>query len=79
MGLAIAKKRAKHAVTRNRIKRIARESFRHHQQTLQGLDVVIMNRDAAASASATQLRVALDELWNKVIKTERGPTKRSPT
>ncbi|MBX2838343.1 MAG: ribonuclease P protein component [Gammaproteobacteria bacterium] len=68
MGLAIAKKRAKHAVTRNRIKRIARESFRHHRGSLSGLDVVVMNRDAAAQASAAELRVALDKLWKQVIK-----------
>lgn len=31
MGLAIAKKRIKRAVDRNRIKRLVRESFRQHQ------------------------------------------------
>jgi ribonuclease P protein component len=71
LGLAIAKKRAKKAVTRNRIKRIARESFRHHQEHLQGLDVVVMNRDAAATASAAELRSALDKLWPKAVASGR--------
>ena len=64
--MAIAKKRAKHAVTRNRIKRVCRESFRLHADILSGFDVVVMNRDAAASASKTELRNALDELWVKL-------------
>jgi len=38
LGLAIAKKRAKRAVDRNRIKRIARESFRHNRVLLKGYD-----------------------------------------
>jgi len=66
LGMAIAKKRAKHAVTRNRIKRVCRESFRLNGEKLTGFDVVVMNRDAAASASKNELRLALDELWAKL-------------
>jgi len=36
LGLAIAKKRAKRAVDRNRIKRVARESFRHTRVRVHG-------------------------------------------
>lgn len=63
LGLAIAKKRAKRAVDRNRIKRIARESFRHNRKQLVGYDAVVMNKDHAASASAIELRQSLDTLW----------------
>ena len=63
LGMAIAKKRAKHAVTRNRIKRVCRESFRLSSETLSGIDVVVMNRDAAATASKQELRSSLYELW----------------
>ncbi len=35
MGLVVAKKHAKRAVDRNQIKRIVRESFRHHQSELE--------------------------------------------
>jgi len=62
-GLAIAKKRAKRAVDRNRIKRIARESFRHNQLLLKGFDVVVMNKDNAATATRLELRQSLDTLW----------------
>lgn len=68
LGLAIAKKRAKRAVDRNRIKRIARESFRHHREQLMGYDAVVMNKDRAASASAIELRQSLDTLWLELIK-----------
>ncbi len=63
MGLAVAKKRAKRALDRNRIKRIARESFRHARVNLSGFDVVVMNKDQARSASRQDLRQSLDALW----------------
>ncbi|MBX2881897.1 MAG: ribonuclease P protein component [Granulosicoccus sp.] len=66
LGLAIAKKRAKRAVDRNRIKRIAREAFRHQQSGLNGYHLVIMNRDAAARVCSRELRQSLDNLLNKI-------------
>ncbi|MCL4133864.1 UNVERIFIED_CONTAM: hypothetical protein GTU68_008687 [Idotea baltica] len=63
LGLAIAKKRAKRAVDRNLIKRIARESFRYNRLVLKGFDVVVMNKDAAAKATSIELRQSLDTLW----------------
>lgn len=71
LGMAIAKKRAKHAVTRNRIKRVCRESFRLQGDALTGFDVVVMNRDAAASASKIELRRSLDELWVKLSRSAK--------
>ena len=44
LGFAIARKHVGSAVRRNRIKRIARESFRHHSRILQGFDVVLVSR-----------------------------------
>jgi len=66
LGLAIAKKRAKRAVDRNRLKRVARESFRHNRQRLNGFDVVVMNKDRAATASTVELRQSLDGLWEEL-------------
>ena len=66
LGLAIAKKRAKRAVDRNRIKRVARESFRYHQQQLHGCELVIMNRDGAGKVDASTLRSSLDTLMNRL-------------
>jgi len=67
LGLAIAKKRAKRAVDRNKIKRIARESFRAHQHQLMGVQLVVMNRDAATKESMAGLRRSMDSLCRKII------------
>jgi len=72
IGLAIAKKRARRAVDRNRLKRIARESFRHHRVALGSRHVVVMNRDAAAHASMSELRTGIDSLWRKIIRGKTG-------
>jgi len=72
LGLAIAKKRARRAVDRNRIKRVARESFRQVQSDLGGRHVVVMNRDAAAAAKNRELRASLDALWSKLLRQSRS-------
>ena len=68
LGLAIAKKRAKRAIDRNKLKRIARESFRLSQGLVAGYDMVVMNRDAAASEDSRVLREALDKILSKVAR-----------
>lgn len=65
IGLAIAKKRAKRAVDRNRLKRIVRETFRHNQELLVGTDIVVMNRDHTLKASNLELRDSLARLFEK--------------
>lgn len=66
LGLAIAKKRAKRAVDRNRIKRVARESFRHVSSGLSHTELVVMNRDETAKTDSKTLREALDRLLSKL-------------
>ena len=44
LGLVIAKKNIKHAVQRNRIKRLVREAFRHFQHELPAIDCVFLTR-----------------------------------
>ncbi len=66
LGLAIAKKRAKRALDRNRIKRVVRETFRHNMDSLNGKEIVVMNRDATASATSAVLRQTLESLLTKV-------------
>lgn len=68
LGLAIAKKRAKRAVDRNKIKRVAREAYRVQRDRLPGLELVVMNRDAATHASLKDLRVSIDRLFGKMSR-----------
>ena len=63
IGLAISKKQCKKASGRNRLKRIIRESFRHRQAGLAGLDIVVMNKAAATDASNNTLVESLETHW----------------
>ncbi|MDX2465076.1 MAG: ribonuclease P protein component [Porticoccus sp.] len=68
LGLAISKRFIKTAVGRNRVKRLLRESFRQHQSLLTGLDIVVVNRDAAHKTSNSELTKALKAHWRRVAK-----------
>ncbi len=65
LGLAIAKKRAKRAVDRNRLKRIVREAFRRRAHKLPGRELVVMNRDDAVKAGNATLQQSLDMLLER--------------
>ncbi len=65
LGLAISKKHCRAATARNRIKRIVRESFRHNQAMLAGLDVIVINQPAARAGNNRQLFDSLHGHWQK--------------
>ena len=69
LGLAIAKKRVKQAVSRNRLKRIIRESFRLHQDTIATADFVVMIQQNSEKVSNKQLFLSLQKHWQK-LKTQ---------
>jgi ribonuclease P protein component len=77
MGLVVAKKHAKRAVDRNEIKRIVRESFRHHQSELENLDCVILSRGGAKDLDKTELRRMVDQLWTRLRQKPNGNRSRS--
>lgn len=68
LGLIIAKKHIRLAVERNRVKRVIRESFRHRQQQLAGLDVIVLARSGLGGLDSRQLRQQLDRQWQRLIR-----------
>lgn len=67
LGLAVSRRYAKTAILRNRIKRIARESFRLNQDRLGSLDVVVLAKAGVERLSAKDLRTVLERHWTNVV------------
>lgn len=68
LGLAIAKKRVKLAVQRNRIKRQIRESFRLNQHNLPHIDIVVMVKSGTDKLENKEINQQLEKIWRKVIQ-----------
>jgi ribonuclease P protein component len=66
LGLAISKKNTRLATDRNRLKRLVRESFRHHKEIVSGLDLVIMAKFGAAKADNRKLFESLSTHWKNL-------------
>lgn len=66
LGVVLAKRHIPKAVTRNRVKRLVRESFRMRSGQLPGLDIVVIATPPIADCTRPQLRASLDRLWQKV-------------
>ena len=66
LGLAISSKAARSAVVRNRIKRAARESFRHYHLLLGSCEYVLTCGSAIGNKSPRELRTELDRYWHKL-------------
>ncbi|SAK41662.1 ribonuclease P protein component [Caballeronia hypogeia] len=77
LGLVIGKKQAPRAVTRNLIKRLAREAFRLRREQLRGFDILVrlhakIDRKAMPSASSPPLRtlvsLELETLFDRAVR-----------
>ena len=66
LGVTVSRRVASRAVERNRIKRAIRESFRHQENILMGLDIVTITRGAAHNADTKLLFKSLKEHWRRV-------------
>lgn len=76
IGLIVAKKHVKLAVQRNRLKRVARESFRLHQQRLPHLDIVILFKHGSDLVDSSVLHADFVYLWRKLITKSSKPVQR---
>lgn len=72
LGLAIAKKRVKLAVQRNRIKRIIRESFRLNQHDLPAIDMVVMVKSGIDQLDNKEINQELEKIWRKIIQRHKN-------
>ncbi|NNE05541.1 MAG: ribonuclease P protein component [Xanthomonadales bacterium] len=81
LGLAVSKRNCRLASDRNRIKRVIRESFRHHQAVLSekgGLDVVVLPAAASATMCNRELAASLAAHWeNLSAKSRHQPEHKS--
>ena len=78
LGLAVAKKKAKKAVSRNRLKRIIRESFRLSQGAIACADYVVMIQQNGEKISNKQLFLSLEKHWqNLPSKSTRSAVSRA--
>ncbi len=77
LGLVIGKKQAPRAVTRNLIKRLARDAFRLRREQLSGFDILVrlhakIDRKAMPSASSPLLRALvsgeLEVLFDRAVR-----------
>ncbi len=66
LGLAIAKKVARKATDRNRLKRLVRESFRRRATASRSDDYVVLVRKDALKASNATLFASLDKHWRRL-------------
>jgi ribonuclease P protein component len=66
LGMNIAKKNIRSAVTRNQVKRLIRESFRFSQHELVGLDIVVAANRFQKEIDKAEIRRCLDDQWKKI-------------
>jgi len=72
LGLAIAKKRIKLAVQRNRIKRLIRNSFRLNQHKLPNIDMVVMVKSGTDKLENNDINKQLEKIWRKIIQRHKS-------
>jgi ribonuclease P protein component len=68
LGLAISSRSLALATRRNRLKRLVRESFRHHAHALPPVDVVVSARREIATGADQAVREELQQLWARIAE-----------
>ena len=65
LGVAISKKRVKHAVKRNRVKRIIKETFRSYRLQLPSRDYLVSYRGEQTQIDTPMLNKKLVRFWQE--------------
>jgi len=68
LGLAIARRHARRATARNRLRRVVRESFRRARNRLPAVDIVVTTRPGAAQVPNHRLFEALGRCWHRLAR-----------
>lgn len=66
LGIMLSKQQIRRAVDRNRVRRIVRESFRGVVADLPKVDIILMVRKDASLLNKQQLRLEIDQIWQKL-------------
>ena len=79
MGIVVAKKIVLRAHVGNGLKRLARESFRLHQQNIELLDIVVMPKMGIDTISNAELHQQLQFAWQKLQRLVKKHHKIAPS
>jgi ribonuclease P protein component len=79
LGIIVAKKKVRRAHERNRVKRLARESFRLHQKQLDDLDIVVMPKVGIDTIPNAELHQQLQFAWQKLQRIAKKHSKIVPS
>lgn len=74
LGLAISKRCCRRAVDRNKLKRIARESFRAQVHRLPAVDIIVLCAPQVVKLGNQSLFAGLDRAWKKILGNEWLPS-----
>lgn len=71
LGLSFSKRHFSRAVDRNRLKRVARETFRLNQDKLMPCDVVAVGYRGAELLTPTEQYQLFNQLWERLAKSHK--------
>ena len=63
LGITVSRRVSTRAVSRNRLKRLVRESFRHYKYSLSGMDLVVVARKDAVETQRPAIDRSLSRHW----------------
>jgi ribonuclease P protein component len=68
LGLIVSKKHLRRATDRNRLKRVARETFRHNTDSLDSLDIIFLVRQGIRELDRGHQHEALIDAWRRLTR-----------